>query len=228
MAPQRRAPFDRLHERLGYKFRDGELLQQALTHGSKGKSTQNYERLEFLGDRVLSLVIAEALMEKHRKEKEGTLAARHSALVRGDVCAAVGEDMGLDEFISVGDTEKRVGVHKMRSVLGDAVEALIGAIYLDGGLSHARDVILRFWASALNKPDTALKDAKTFIQEWALAKSLPLPRYDLVARDGPEHKPRFVIEVQIEKHQAAQGEGASKQAAEMAAASSFISREGLR
>ena len=223
-----KAPSAKLSDRLGYVFGDADLLQQALTHGSSGRKAKDYERLEFLGDRVLSLVIADQLYRDYRKEKEGKLAARHSAIVRGDVCAAVGEAMGLHDFIKVGDTEKKSGVHKMKSVLGDVVEAVIGAIYIDGGLEAARKVILYFWKDALEHPDSVQKDAKTFVQEWALAQSLSLPRYELAGRQGPEHKPQFTVRLHIEKYNEAQGMGPTKQAAEMAAASAFIAREQLR
>lgn len=221
-------PLARLSDRLGYVFSDTDLLQQALTHGSSGRKAKDYERLEFLGDRVLSLVIADALYRQHGKEKEGKLAARHSAIVRGEVCAAVGGAMGLHDFIKVGDTEKKTGVHKMKSVLGDVVEAVIGAIHIDGGFEAARKVILHFWAEALRQPDTAQKDAKTFVQEWALGKALPLPRYELAGRQGPEHRPQFTVRLTIDKHKEAEGMGPTKQAAEMAAASAFITRENLR
>ncbi len=227
-ASSSKPPLAQLSERVGYVFKDVELLHQALTHGSSSRKAKDYERLEFLGDRVLSLVIADALFHNHSKEKEGMLAARHSAIVRGEVCAEVGLAMGLAEFIKVGDTEKRSGVHKMKSVLGDAVEALIGAIYIDGGLEPARTLVLRYWTEALKKPDTVQKDAKTFVQEWALAKALPLPRYELAGRQGPEHKPQFTVRLTIEKHAAADGAGPTKQAAEMAAAAAFIAREQLR
>lgn len=223
-----KAPLSRLSDRLGYVFQDNELLHQALTHGSSGRKAKDYERLEFLGDRVLSLVIADQLYHRHRKEKEGKLSARLSAIVRGEVCAAVGEAMGLHDHIKVGDTEKKTGVHRMKSVLGDVVEAVIGAIYIDGGLEAARAVILHFWQDALQHPDTVQKDAKTFIQEWALAKALPLPRYELAARQGPEHRPQFTVRLLIDRHVEAQGVGPTKQAAEMAAASAFIAREQLR
>jgi ribonuclease-3 len=226
--PAAKAPLARLSERLGYVFSDPELLHQALTHGSSGRKAKDYERLEFLGDRVLALVIADALFHNHRKEKEGKLAARHSAIVRGEMCAAVGEAMGLHDFIKVGDTEKKTGVHRMKSVLGDVVEAVIGAIYIDGGLEAARKVILNFWAEALQHPDTVQKDAKTFVQEWALAKALPLPRYEMAGRQGPEHKPQFTVRLTIDKHKEAEGVGSTKQAAEMAAATAFIAREQLR
>ncbi|MBL8790550.1 MAG: ribonuclease III [Rhizobiales bacterium] len=223
-----KAPLARLSDRLGYVFGDPELLHQALTHGSSGRKAKDYERLEFLGDRVLSLVIADALFHNHRKEKEGKLAARHSAIVRGDVCAQMGEAMGLHDYIKVGDTEKKSGVHKMKSVLGDVVEAVIGAIYIDGGLDAARKVILHFWQEALQHPDTVQKDAKTFVQEWALAQALALPKYELAGRQGPEHKPQFTVRLLIDKHTESQGVGPTKQAAEMAAATAFIAREQLR
>lgn len=225
---QQLAPLAQLSARLGYVFKDGDLLQQALTHGSSSRKAKDYERLEFLGDRVLSLVVADALFNAHSKEKEGKLAARHSAIVRGEVCAAVGEVMGLADFIKVGDTEKKSGVHRMKSVLGDAVEALIGAIYIDGGLEPARKVILHYWSDFLKKPDNVEKDAKTFVQEWVLGRALPLPRYELAGRDGPEHRPQFTVRLLIEKHSTVDGVGPTKQQAEMAAAQAFIARENLR
>ncbi|MFO1033078.1 MAG: ribonuclease III [Hyphomicrobiales bacterium] len=221
-------PLQTLCDRLGYAFRDRTLLQQALTHGSSSRKAKDYERLEFLGDRVLSLAVADALFQQHGKEKEGKLAARHSTLVRGEACAEVGRAMGLEDVIRVGDTEKRSGVHRTLSVLGDVVEALIGAVYIDGGYDAAQGVVLRFWAEALKRPETALKDAKTFVQEWGLSKALPLPRYELVGRSGPEHRPQFTVRLALEKHQPVEGTGSTKQAAEMAAASAFIAREGLR
>ena len=228
MGKATKVPLRSLSDRLGYVFADTELLHQALTHGSSGRKAKDYERLEFLGDRVLSLVIADALFHNHAKEKEGKLAARHSAIVKGEVCADIGEAMGLEDFIKVGDTEKKTGVHRMRSVLGDAVEALIGAVYIDGGLEAARKVVLHFWKVVLEMPGTAEKDAKTFVQEWVLAKALPLPRYELAAREGPEHKPQFTVRLTIEKHSNVEGAGPTKQSAEMAAAAAFIAREGLR
>jgi ribonuclease III len=228
MSKAAKAPLQQLSNRLDYVFRDADLLHQALTHGSSGRKAKDYERLEFLGDRVLALVIADALFHTHAKEKEGKLAARHSALVKGEVCADIGEAMGLAEFIQVGDTEKKTGVNRMRSVIGDAVEALIGGIYIDGGLDAARKVVLRFWKDVLEKPGTAEKDAKTFVQEWVLARALPLPRYELAGRDGPEHKLRFKVRIAIDTYLDAEGIGSTKQSAEMAAAAAFIAREGLR
>lgn len=214
--------------RMGYTFIDVALLGQALTHGSNVTRSRDYERLEFLGDRVLGLVIAEVLFRNHKSESEGKLAARHSAMVRGEVCAKMGEAMGLADFIVMGATEKRSGIHKTTSVLGDVVEAVIGAIYIDGGLDAARAVIMQFWADVLLRPDSADKDAKTFVQEWALGRKLALPRYQLSGRTGPEHKPVFTVELQVDKSEPAQGQGSTKQAAEMDAAKAFIRREGLR
>jgi ribonuclease III len=221
-------PLQDLCRAIGYDFKDKALLHQALTHGSSSRSAKDYERLEFLGDRVLALAMADALFHQHGKEKEGKLAARHSALVRGEVCAEIGKAMGLEHVIRVGDTEKRTGVHRMQSVLGDVAEALIGAIHVDGGYEAARTVVLRFWGDALKRPGTAQKDAKTFVQEWALAKPLPLPRYETVGRSGPEHRPLFTVRLMVEDHLPVDGNGSTKQAAEMAAANAFIAREGLR
>ncbi len=213
---------------LGYGFRDAQLLQQALTHGSLPKSSDNYERLEFLGDRVLGLVIAEALYRQHGGEREGKLAARHSTLVRGEMCADVAEKLGLAEIVKVGEAEKKLGVNKMRSILGDVMEAIIGAIYMDGGMDAARQFVLTHWAVHLAKPETARKDAKTFVQEWVLARGAPLPIYEVTERSGPEHQPEFTVRLSVGKYGQAEGRGRSKQIAEMAAAQQFIEASGLR
>jgi ribonuclease III len=217
-----------LSELLGYTFKDPVLLEQALTHGSLPRSSANYERLEFLGDRVLGLVIAEALYRQHGNEKEGKLAARHSTLVRGDACADVADKLGLADIIKVGAAEKKLGVNKTRSILGDVVEAIIGAIYMDGGFKAAQKFILKNWADVLSKPETARKDAKTFVQEWVLARGTALPMYEVIERTGPEHMPEFRVRVTVGHHGQAEGKGRSKQVAEMAAAQSFIEAGGLR
>jgi ribonuclease III len=212
----------------GYHFNDPLLCEHALTHGSRQSKRADYQRLEFLGDRVLSLVIAEDLFNRFKAEAEGQLAARLSLLVRGETCAAVGQALGLEEFIIVGVVEKKKGVQRMTSVVGDVVEALIGAIYLDGGLEAARRFILNCWTEMLNKAPAELKDAKTFVQEWALAQPLPLPHYELIGRSGLEHAPIFTISLKVGSYDIVTGVGPSKQAAEMAAAGAFITREGLR
>jgi ribonuclease III len=217
-----------LAERLGYHFKDGKLLLQALTHGSSAKAKGSYERLEFLGDRVLGLVVAESLYRQHGREREGKLAARHSALVRGEVCAAIAQQLGLSDFVQVGTVEKQHGINTLQSVLGDVMEAIIGAVYMDGGYDVAHTLVKKLWADVITKPDTAVKDAKTFVQEWALARGKVLPVYAMVGREGPEHKPKFTVRLSIPKYGEAEGEGPSKQAAEMSAAQRFIQQGGLR
>jgi ribonuclease III len=221
-------PVEKLQGVIGYRFKNLVLCENALTHGSRQSKRADYQRLEFLGDRVLSLVIAEDLFTRFQLEAEGQLAARLSLLVRAESCAAVGQAMGLEEFIFVGIVEKKKGVHKIISVVGDVVEALIGAIYVDGGLEAARSFILKSWADMLSKAPFDLKDAKTFVQEWGLARALPLPLYEVIDRTGPEHAPQFSISLTMGSHDKTVGIGPSKQQAEMAAASAFITREGLR
>jgi ribonuclease III len=228
MAKRKASGGDALSDRLGHDFKDPLLLEQALTHGSLPKSAANYERLEFLGDRVLGLVIAEALYRQHGREKEGKLAARHSALVRGEACADVAEKLGLADIVKVGAAEKKLGVNKTRSILGDVVEAIIGAIYMDGGMKAAQKFILKNWADVLKSPENVRKDAKTFVQEWVLARETALPIYEVIERTGPEHMPEFRVRLTVGKHGQAEGRGRSKQIAEMAAAQSFIEAAALR
>jgi ribonuclease III len=213
---------------LDYQFGDKVLAHRALTHGSSGRKSDDYQRLEFLGDRVLSLVVAELLYRLHSDENEGQMATRHSALVKGEACAAVGEKLGLHDHIFVGASEKLKGVQKTRSIVGDVVEALIGAIYLDGGLEAARAFINRHWAELIEMPDVTVKDAKTFVQEWALARAMPLPRYEVTSRTGPEHLPEFTVVLTVGRYGGSEGRGPSKRAAEMSAAGAFLAREGIR
>jgi ribonuclease III len=219
---------DALSGFFGYHFKDHQLLEQALTHGSLPKASANYERLEFLGDRVLGLVIAEALYRQHGREREGKLAARHSTLVRGEMCAEVATKLGLADIVKVGVAEKKLGVNRTSSLLGDVMEAIIGAIYMDGGMDAARSFVLTHWADHLAKPETARKDAKTFLQEWVLARGTDLPHYEVTARSGPEHQPEFTVRLTLGKHGQAEGRGRSKQIAEMAAAQNFIELSNLR
>jgi ribonuclease III len=213
---------------IGYRFQNEDLLKAALTHASSSRRAADYQRLEFLGDRVLSLVIAEVLYRQHANENEGQMATRHSALVRGETCADVGLAMNIADYIIVGPIEKRKGVQQMRSVVADVVEALIGAIYLDGGFESAQTFIIKGWKEALARPRALEKDPKTFLQEWALGRALPLPRYEIKFRTGPEHQPEFTVSLNVGKYEVIFGKGASRQAAEMAAAAGFLQREGLR
>lgn len=218
----------RISEQIGYRFSDEALLVQALTHGSTQKHKGDYQRLEFLGDRVLGLVIAEHLFKAYPKHGEGELTALHSALVRGESCAAAGDTINLSELVILGTGERAKGMNLNRTVLGDVVEALVAAIYLDSGLEQARAFVLRAWDGLLKKPSFATKDAKTFLQEWALARALPIPSYNIVSREGPEHEPVFVVSVEVKGKAPALGTAKSKRGAEQDAAEVFLKREGIR
>lgn len=222
------AQHDAIAERIGYRFANHSLLAEALTHRSSPKPKRNYQRLEFLGDRVLGLIISEQLYSAHPGHGEGELTALLSALVRGEACATAGDSIGLPDLVVIGADERAKGMHMNRSVLGDVMEALIAAIYLDGGLEQARAFVLRCWKDLLNQPSVAVKDSKTFLQEWALARALPVPAYQVVSREGLEHEPVFTVAVAIQGMTPAQGAAKSKRAAEMAAAEAFLNREGIR
>lgn len=217
-----------ISERIGYRFSDTALLVQALTHGSTAKHKGTYQRLEFLGDRILGLVIAEYLFRTHPGYSEGDLTARHSALVRGEACAAAGDTIGLSGMVITGMGDRALGAKLSRTILGDVMEALVAAVYLDGGLEAARAFVLRAWSGLLDPTAAAVKDPKTFLQEWALARALPIPAYRIVSREGPEHEPVFAVAVDVKGMAPAEGTARSKRAAEMAAAEAFLKREGIR
>ena len=217
-----------IYHQIGYRFSDDALLLEALTHGSTQKHKGDYQRLEFLGDRVLGLVVAEQLFRTHARLSEGELTARHSALVRSEACAAAGDTIGLSDLIIVGTGERAKGMNLNRTLLGDVMEALIAAIYLDGGLEAARGFVLTAWEAQFRKPTVAEKDAKTFLQEWALGRALPIPAYSVVSREGPEHEPVFVVSVEVKGREPALGTAMSKQGAEKNAADQFLKREGIR
>lgn len=222
------AHYDEIASRLGYRFKDQALLCRALTHASSRVKRGDYERLEFLGDRVLALIIAEHLFKAHPSDSEGLLSAQHSALVRGDACAAAGLALGLETIIELGESERSKGLHRNTTVIGDVMEALIGGVYLDDGLEAARAFVLRSWHGPLSATEAAEKDAKTFLQEWALARALPIPAYNTIGRDGPEHEPVFEVSVAVSGREPAQGCGKSKRVAEQQAAREFLRREGIR
>ncbi|MFO1122947.1 MAG: ribonuclease III [Hyphomicrobiales bacterium] len=215
-------------DRLGYDFHDRAVLRHALTHASGKGKTQDYERLEFLGDRVLGLVIAEKLYRDHPQAREGDMSGRHSALVRRETCAEVGRTIGITDFIVVGESERAKGMNLNATVVGDVMEALIAAIYLDGGLEAARAFILRHWQPVLDAPRVSEKDPKTFLQEWALARSLPIPTYRILSREGLQHDPVFEVSVEIKGKDPVQATGKSKRAAEQGAAAAFLKRERIR
>jgi ribonuclease-3 len=219
---------DEITERLGYRFRNQALLTEALTHGSTQKHKGDYQRLEFLGDRVLGLVIAEHLFRAHPIDGEGQLTHVLSSLVRSESCAEAGDTIGLSDLVIIGSGERAKGMNLNRTVLGDAMEALVAAIYVDSGLDEARAFVLRCWDAQLKAPKLAAKDPKTFLQEWALARALPIPAYRIISREGPEHEPVFVVSVEVKDRPPAEGTAKSKRAAEMDAAEQFLKREGIR
>jgi ribonuclease III len=222
------ALYDQIAERLAFTFKDRALLRHALTHSSSKQKQDDYQRLEFLGDRVLALVIAEELFRLNPEHREGDMANLHSNLVRGEICAEVGKDLGISDFIIVGHSEQRKGVNLNSSVVGDVVEAIIGGIYLDGGLPAAKDFVLQNWARHLAERKSVSKDAKTFLQEWALARSLPIPDYKVLKREGLEHSPIFTVSLSVKGKEPVEGVGPSKRLAEMQAARNFLKHWEIR
>ncbi|SHJ47752.1 ribonuclease-3 [Palleronia salina] len=212
-------------ERLGHHFRDPELLIRALTHSSIGSPTRpDNQRLEFLGDRVLGLVMAEALLTADPDAPEGQLAPRFNALVRKETCAAVARDCDLGAVLRLGRSEMISGGRRKEALLGDAMEAVIAAVYRDGGLEAARKIILRHWSRRLETVEADSRDAKTALQEWAQARRLPPPSYVEVGRSGPDHAPVFTIEARLETGQSARAEAPSKRGAEQQAAAALLDR----
>lgn len=217
-----------LEARVGHVFAEKRLLRRALTHVSASSlRPESYERLEFLGDRVLGLAIAHMLYEAFPQESEGELSRRLAALVRKETCAEVAQEWSVGPFMRLGEGEAQTGGRKKRAILGDVCEAIIGAAFLDGGAEAAERVVRRAFAARMRDSGPDLRDAKTALQEWAQARRLAPPRYRLVTRSGPDHAPSFEVMVEVETVGAAQGAGASKRAAEQAAAQSFIEREGI-
>jgi ribonuclease-3 len=212
-----------LEQRLHYRFTRAELLVQALVHASAAeRGDRGNERLEFLGDRVLGLVIAETLLTRFPAEREGSIARRHASLVSQPVLARVADAIGLGNFLTFAKGDREAGAAKNPAILADALEAVIAAIYLDGGLEQARGVVLAHWQALLVDDSAPPSDPKTALQEWALARGLALPTYRVVKAEGPPHSPRFEITVELEGVAPAAGEGRSKRAAEKSAASALL------
>ncbi len=219
------APLRALEVRLGHVFADPSHLVHALTHGSRGGADRtDNQRLEFLGDRVLGLVMAEALLAADEAATEGQIAPRFNALVRRETCAEVAREIDLGAGLKLGRSEMIAGGRKREALLADAMEAVIAAIHLDGGFDAARDVVLRLWGSRIAAAPVDARDAKTALQEWAQGRGLAPPAYDLVSRDGPDHAPRFVIEARLPTGEVERAEGATKRVAEHAAAASLLRR----
>ena len=230
MPKRRDTALKQLFERLGYAFNDHSLVELALTHASARpsfKPNEDNERLEFLGDRVLGLTVAELLTASFPEASEGELARRFNQLVRAETCVQVALRWELGKLIIMSGGEAESGGRSKKTILANACEAVLGAIFLDGDYEAARDVVHRFWVSELRGLDLAVPDAKSILQEWAQGRRLPLPRYIEVAREGPDHKPRFTAEVQIDGVAPERGNGANKREAEQAAALAMLLREGV-
>jgi ribonuclease-3 len=211
--------------RLGHDFRDPSLLVEAVTHASMSAPTRpDNQRLEFLGDRVLGLVMAEALLAADPGAAEGSLAPRFNALVRKETCAAVARDVNLGEVLRLGRSEMMSGGRRKEALLADALEAVIAAVYLDGGFAPARALVLRLWGSRIASVQEDARDAKTALQEWAQARGQTPPAYIELAREGPDHAPVFTIEARLADGTAARAKAASKRQAEQAAAKALLDR----
>jgi ribonuclease-3 len=219
-----------IEQRLGHKFADMSLLTTAFTHVSALKSSRgdSYQRLEFLGDHVLGLVVSDMLYRAFPKADEGELSKRLADLVRKETCIDVAKSLDLLEGIKLGAVGAGAGARLRRSVLGDICEAVIGAVYLDGGYAAAAAFVERNWLERMRKPVRPLRDPKTVLQEWAQGQGLPTPVYREVERTGPHHDPRFRVAVELPGLEASEGIGGSKRAAEKAAASAMIAREGVK
>lgn len=221
-----------LEERIGHCFSDRVLLTQALTHTSVVKPPtgrhDNYQRLEFLGDRVLGLMVAHALYERFPEAKEGELSRRLAELVRKETCAGVAERWGVAPHIVFGNGVPKTANRANRSILGDVCESIIGAVFLDGGYDAARRVVARGFADAISGPAAARRDPKTALQEWIQSKGGQPPIYTLIERTGPEHAPQFRIEVAGTGLEPVEGAGASKRSAEQNAAENALRALGLR
>jgi ribonuclease-3 len=210
---------DDLQTALGYRFKNLSLLRRALTHASAEPSSNNaYERLEFLGDRVLALVIAERLLERFPDEREGEISRRHVGLVRREALAEVARRMDFGQFLLLSRGEAEAGSRDRESILADVMEAVLAALYLDGGLDTAQRFILDHWTDLLEAEIAPPQDPKTTLQEWAQGRGLPLPSYEVVAQEGPSHAPQFTVRVWVKGQSVKTATGGSKRAAERASA----------
>ena len=232
---RRKAPADAvssaIEERIGHKFADPGLLSTAMTHVSALKPSrkrgESYQRLEFLGDHVLGLIVSDMLYRSFPNADEGELSKRLADLVRKESCADVAKSLGLADDIKLGAVGPGAGARLRKSVLGDICEAVIGAVFLDGGYPAASEFVERNWTERMRKPRQPLRDPKTVLQEWAQGKGLPTPVYREVERTGPHHDPQFRVAVDLPGLAPAEGVGGSKRAAEKVAASVMIEREGV-
>ena len=213
--------------RLGHVFRKPDLLVRAVTHASIGTATRpDNQRLEFLGDRVLGLVMAEALLAADPEAREGQLAPRFNALVRKETCADVARGIGLGDVLKLGRSEMLTGGRRKEALLGDAMEAVIAAVYQDAGFEAARALVLRLWGGRIAAVEPDARDAKTSLQEWAQARGMPPPVYEEAGRSGPEHAPQFTVRVTLASGETAEASAGSKRVAEQAAARLLLGQMG--
>jgi ribonuclease III len=228
---RRRPDLAELEARIGYAFHDRGPLERALTHISALHGTPasgpHYQRLEFLGDRVLGLCVAEMLFRTFPKASEGELSRRLGHLVRRETCAEVAQEWDVGVHIRLGTGEMQTGLRKKEAILADVCESVLAAIFVDGGFASAQAVVERWFGPKMAEPGRAQRDPKSALQEWALARGRETPIYRQVDRSGPDHAPRFVVEAVIQGHEPTSGEGASKRMAEQAAAEAFLRREGM-
>lgn len=209
---------------LGIELKDEFTLKRALSHRSAASGWSGYERLEFQGDRVLGLAVADMLLEAYRDENEGEIAKRHAALVQRQTLAAVARDIGLGDYIYLSEGENSSGGRDNPAILGDVVESLLAAIYREGGMDAARAFVERHLGPRMEACSAPPRDPKTSLQEWLQARGRPLPEYKLVDRNGPDHAPTFTVSVNVDGESPLRAEGKSKRAAEQVAASRMLDK----
>jgi ribonuclease-3 len=217
-----------LEARIGHVFADRSLIAAALTHisAAAGRKRETYQRLEFLGDRVLGLAVSRMLYEAFPEAGEGELSRRLAGLVRKESCAEAALAWGVDSCVRLGEIEQQTRTPNM-AILGDVCEAIIGAVFLDAGYEAAKAVVIAAFGKRVLSPGRPLRDPKTALQEWAQARGLPTPLYHETARSGPDHAPEFTISVEVPGYRHAEAKGFAKRLAEQAAAAAFIAREGV-
>jgi ribonuclease-3 len=238
VAPARRrsskrgkAAASELETTIGYRFKDAELVDRSLTHVSAltgGNRANSYQRLEFLGDHVLGLIISDMLFHAFPRADEGELSRRLADLVRRETCADVARAIELGTALRLGASEANAGGRLRTAILADVCEALIGAVFLDGGYAETCELVERLWGERMRAPVGPLRDPKTLLQEWAQKRGLPTPSYREIERTGPHHDPEFRVAVVLPQREPAEGLGRSKRTAEQAAAAAMLKREGVR
>lgn len=214
-----------LQARIGHEFSRPELLVRAVTHSSMSSPTRDdNQRLEFLGDRVLGLVMAQSVLAQDREATEGQLAPRFNALVRKEACADVAREIALGDALKLGRSEMMSGGRRKLALLGDAMEAVIAAVYMDAGFEVAKDMVERLWGDRVHQVEADARDPKTSLQEWAQARGQKPPDYDIKSRSGPDHAPVFTVVVRLQNGEAEEATAGSKRQAEQAAAGTLLQR----